>query len=287
MPELPEVEVLKRSLQKKIRFLKIIRIRINNRNLRYKVPYSINKNLKGRVVNNISRISKYLIFHINFSKKLLIHLGMSGTIHLIKKKNKNNTNASFYHSSYLPQKHNHIEISFSNNIKMIYNDPRRFGYLKLLKKNYLFEKPISNLGPDPFSCKFNFKYIKNFIYKKKINIKNLLMNQTFVGGIGNIYANEILYYCKLRPTKTVNQLSKKNILNVILQTRKVLNKAIIFGGSSIRNFKKTDGVPGNFQKNFKVYGKNNAQCPRHGCDGYIQKILVSSRSAFYCPNCQI
>jgi len=287
MPELPEVEVLKRSLQKKIRFLKIIRIRINNRNLRYKVPYSINKNLKGCVVNNISRISKYLIFHINFSKKLLIHLGMSGTIHLIKKKNKNNTNASFYHSSYLPQKHNHIEISFSNNIKMIYNDPRRFGYLKLLKKNYLLTKPIINLGPDPFSYKFNLKYIKNFIYKKKINIKNLLMNQTFVGGIGNIYANEILYYCKLRPTKTVNQLSKKNILNIILQARKVLNKAIIFGGSSIRDFKKTDGVPGNFQQNFKVYGKNNAQCPRHGCDGYIQKIIVSSRSAFYCPNCQI
>ena len=287
MPELPEVEVLKRSLQKKIRFLKIIRIRIYNRNLRYKVPYSINKNLKGCVVNNISRISKYLIFHINFSKKLLIHLGMSGTIHLIKKKNKNNTNASFYHSSYLPQKHNHIEISFSNNIKMIYNDPRRFGYLKLLKKNYLLEKPIINLGPDPFSYKFNLKYIKNFIYKKKINIKNLLMNQKFVGGIGNIYANEILYYCKLRPTKTVNQLSKKNILNIILQARKVLNKAIILGGSSIRNFKKTDGVPGNFQQNFKVYGKNNVQCPRHGCDGYIQKILVSSRSAFYCPKCQI
>ena len=113
------------------------------------------------------------------------------------------------------------------------------------------------------------------------------MNQKFVGGIGNIYANEILYYCKLRPKKTVNQLSKKNILNIILQTRKVLNKAIILGGSSIRDFKKTDGVLGSFQKNFKVYGKSNAQCPRHNCDGYIQKILVSSRSAFYCPKCQI
>jgi len=287
MPELPEVEVLKRSLQKKIRFSKITRIRIYNRNLRYKVPYSIKRNLENHVVNNISRISKYLIFHINFSKKLLVHLGMSGSIHLIEKNNKINTNASFYHSSYLPQKHNHIEIIFNNDIKMIYNDPRRFGYFKLLKKNYLLEKPIINLGPDPFSSKFNFDYIKNFTYKKKINIKNLLMNQKFVSGIGNIYANEILYYCKLRPTKTVNQLSKKNILNIILQTRKVLNKAIILGGSSIRDFKKTDGVLGNFQKNFKVYGKNNAQCPRHSCDGYIQKILVSSRSAFYCPKCQI
>ena len=287
MPELPEVEVLKRSLQKKIRFLKIIRIRINNRNLRYKVPYSINKNLKNHVVNNISRISKYLIFHINFSRKLLIHLGMSGTIHLIEKNNKDNTNSSFYHSSYLPKKHNHIEISFSNDIKMIYNDPRRFGYLKLLKKNYLLEKPIINLGPDPFSCSFNLEYIKNYIYKKKISVKSLLMNQKFVGGIGNIYANEILYYCKLRPTRTVNRLSKKDILNIILQARKVLDKAIMFGGSSIRDFKKTDGVSGNFQQNFKVYGKNNTQCPRYVCGGCIQKVLVSGRAAFYCPKCQI
>ena len=286
MPELPEVEVLKRSLQKKIRFCKIIRVKIYNRNLRYKVPYSINKNLKNHVVNNISRISKYLIFHINFSKKLLIHLGMSGTIHLIEKNNKNNTNASFYHSSYLPQKHNHIEISFSNDIKMIYNDPRRFGYFKLLKKNFLLENPIVNLGPDPFSYKFNFRYIKNFIHNKKINIKNLLMNQKFVGGIGNIYANEILYYCRLRPTKIVDELSKANILNIILHTKKVLNKAIQFGGSSIKNFKKINGVPGNFQQNFKVYGKNNDQCIRRGCGGYIHKISISNRSAFYCSKCQ-
>ncbi len=287
MPELPEVEILKRSLKKKIRFSKIIGIKIFNRNLRYKVPYSINRNLKNHVINNISRISKYIIFHVNFSKKLLIHLGMSGTIYLIKKNNKNNTNANFYHSPNLPQKHNHIEISFSNDIKMIYNDPRRFGYVKLLNKNYLLAKPIVDLGPDPFSYKFNFKYFKNFIYKKKLNIKNLLMNQKFVSGIGNIYANEILYYCKLRPTKIVNQLSKGDILYIILKTRKVLNKAIIFGGSSIRDYKKTDGIPGNFQKTFKVYGKNHTKCPRGQCDGYIKRILISSRSTFYCQKCQI
>ena len=108
------------------------------------------------------------------------------------------------------------------------------------------------------------------------------MNQKFVGGIGNIYANEILYYCKLRPTRTVNRLSKKDILNIILQARKVLDKAIMFGGSSIRDFKKTDGVSGNFQQTFKVYGKNNTLCSRYGCNGYIQKILLSNRSTFYC-----
>tara|TARA_Y100000590_G_C15668068_1_gene995232 strand:- start:623 stop:1486 length:864 start_codon:yes stop_codon:yes gene_type:complete len=287
MPELPEVEVLKRSLQKKVRLCRIIRVRIYNRNLRYKIPFSIIKKLKNRVIKNISRISKYLLFHINSSEKLLIHLGMSGTIHLIEKNNKKNTNASFYHLANLPSKHNHVEILFSNNIKMVYNDPRRFGYIKILKSNYLKQKPIIYLGPDPFSYKFNFTYFKNYIYKKKINIKNLIMNQNFVSGIGNIYANEILYYCRLRPTKKVNNLSQKNILDIIMHTKKVLDKAIKFGGSSIRDFKRTDGLSGSFQQNFKVYGKNNTLCTRYGCDGYIKKILMSGRSAFYCPKCQI
>ena len=112
------------------------------------------------------------------------------------------------------------------------------------------------------------------------------MNQKFVGGIGNIYANEILYYCRLRPTKIVDELSKANILNIILHTKKVLNKAIQFGGSSIKNFKRINGASGKFQQNFKVYGKNNAQCIRRGCSGYIHKISISNRSAFYCSKCQ-
>ena len=287
MPELPEVEILKRSLKKEIRFCKIIKIKIHNANLRYKVPNSIIKNLKNHIVNNIIRISKYLIIDFKLSKKLLIHLGMTGTLHLLKKDNKKNTNASFYKSPALPNKHNHIEIHFSNNIKMIYNDPRRFGYFKLIKKNNFLNDLILNLGPDPFSSKFSYRYIKNFINGKKVNIKTLLMDQKFLSGLGNIYTNEILYHCKLKPTKNVSLLTKKNILNIILQARKVLDRAIMFGGSSIRNFKKADGVSGNFQRNFKVYGKNNTQCSRYGCNGYIQKILLSNRSAFYCPKCQI
>ena len=169
---------------------------------------------------------------------------------------------------------------------MIYNDPRRFGYFKLLKKNYLLNKPFVNLGPDPFSKNFNYKYINNYIYNKKINIKNLLMNQKFVGGIGNIYANEILFFCKLQPIKIAKELSKKNILDIILYTKKVLNKAIRFGGSSIKNFKKIDGNLGDFQQKFKVYGKNNVKCRRSKCNGYIRKVLISNRSAFYCSICQ-
>ncbi len=286
MPELPEVEILKRSLKKKIKFCKVAKIKIHNANLRYKVPQLINQNLKNHTVLNVSRISKYLIIDFNFSKKLLIHLGMTGTVHLVKKNNKKYTNASFYHSSSLPKKHNHIEIYFKNNIKMIYNDPRRFGYFKLFEKKYLLNNLIKNLGPDPFSSKFNYNYIKKFIQNKKIKIKILLMNQKFLGGLGNIYANEILYNCKLKPTKSVNLLTKKNIQNLIYQSRNTLKKAIKFGGSSIRDFKKTDGTSGNYQHNFNVYGKNNTNCPRYSCTGSIKKILISKRSSFYCPKCQ-
>ena len=194
MPELPEVEILKESLSKNIKLAKIRNIKINNINLRYKIPKSLNKILKGQVIKNISRISKYLILHFKFNKKLLIHLGMSGTIHLIRNKNDLNTNASFCHSLNLPKKHNHIEISLNNGLQLIYNDPRRFGYLKLMSKNFMKESPLNKLGPDPFHSSFNFEYIKNYVKNKKRSIKNLLMDQTFVSGIGNIYANEILFF---------------------------------------------------------------------------------------------
>jgi len=286
MPELPEVEILKKSLNKNIKLAKITKIKINNRNLRYKVPANLNKILTGQIIKNISRVAKYLIFHFTFEKKLLIHLGMSGTIHLIRKKNKKSTNASFYHSSNLPKKHNHIEIKFNNKLKLIYNDPRRFGYFRLLTKNFINESPLNNLGPEPFSLSFNFFYIKKFIKNKKINIKNLLMNQKFVSGIGNIYANEILFYCHLNPLKSIAKLNDKNIFEIIKNTKIVLKRAIFFGGSSIKNFKKTNGGIGNFQQKFKVYGKQNSSCDRIKCNGVLKKIIIGNRATFFCPECQ-
>ena len=286
MPELPEVEILKKSLNKNIKSAKITKVKINNRNLRYKVPANLNKILTGQKIKNISRAAKYLIFHFSFEKKLLIHLGMSGTIHLIKEKNITNTNTSFYHSSDLPKKHNHIEIQLNNTLKLIYNDPRRFGYFKLLTKNFINQNPLNKLGPEPFSSSFNLFYIKKFIKNKKKNIKNLLMDQKFVSGIGNIYANEILFYCHLKPLKSIAQLNDRNILSIIKNTKKVLKQAIFLGGSSIKNFKNTNGKIGNFQQKFKVYGRQNSPCDRIKCNGILKKIIISSRASFFCSECQ-
>jgi len=212
---------------------------------------------------------------------------MSGTIHLFNKNQILDTNASFYGTLNPHKKHNHIVINLNNNLNLIYNDPRRFGYFKILNENFMKEKPLRNLGPDPFSVSFNSTYIKRYIKNKKKNIKNLLMDQAFVSGLGNIYTNEILFYCRINPIKIISKLSKKNILNIIINTRKVLSKAISFGGSTIRDFKKTDGKFGNFQQIFKVYGKQNQKCSRNKCIGLIKKIVICNRSTFYCSKCQI
>ncbi len=285
MPELPEVEVLKRSLQKKIRFSKIIRIKIYNRNLRYKVPYSISRDLKNHIVNNISRISKYIIFHINFSKKLLIHLGMSGTIHLINRKNFNkNTNTSFYNPPNLPLKHNHIEF-FLEKYQLIYNDPRRFGFFKIFEKKSLSDF-FNNVGPEPLNNKFNINYISNYFINKKKNIKSFLLDQKFVSGIGNIYANEILFCCKINPLKKAKNLTKLDIKKIRYFSKSILNQAIKKGGSSIRDFKNVEGRNGSYQNEFKVYQRENLNCLNKDCSGKIKKKVISKRSTFFCNRCQ-
>ena len=168
MPELPEVEIIKQNLSKKIKYKKIQEVIITNRNLRFKIPPKFDLLLKNKVIGKVTRFSKYLI--LNFSDKsfCLIHLGMSGTIHLIKKNNLNQfTNTSFYNSPILPIKHNHVEIKFKD-LKIIYNDPRRFGFFKYIKNEKELLSKFSHLGPEPLSKKFNLKYLlKYFLSKKK------------------------------------------------------------------------------------------------------------------------
>ena len=281
MPELPEVEVVRKSLQKKIK--KVI---IRNRNLRIKIPSDFKSFLIGQRVIKINRFSKYLIFHLSNNSYCLIHLGMSGTIHLIDHNKKNRlTNTSFYHSPILPPKHNHIEIIFEKS-KIIYNDPRRFGFFQIIKNLDLLKKRFIHLGPEPFQSKFNLEYVFSFFKGKEKNIKNYLLDQNFVSGIGNIYANEILFLSKINPNKKVYLLKKIDCEKIINFSKKVLINAIKKGGSSIKDFKNLSGKNGSFQKNFKVYERKGLSCKRSKCEGVIQKKVISSRSTFFCNICQ-
>jgi formamidopyrimidine-DNA glycosylase len=286
MPELPEVEIVKKSLAKKIQQKKIQKVIIKNRNLRFKIPLKFEELLKNKIIKKVSRFSKYLIFNFSDDSFCLIHLGMSGTIHLIKKNNFNKfTNTSFYNSPCLPKKHNHVEIQFKD-LKVIYNDPRRFGYFKYIVTKQMLIDGFSHLGPEPFSKKFNLKYLMKYFLNKRKNIKDFLLDQKFVSGIGNIYASEILFLSKINPTTYAMKLSKEDCKKIIIFSRSVLKKAIKKGGSSIRDFKNTSGQSGNFQKEFKVYQRENLNCLRSKCDGKIMKLFISNRSTFFCNICQ-
>ena len=237
MPELPEVEIVRQSLVKKISGKIIKKVIIKNRKLRVKIPLNFEGILKNQKIIKVDRFSKYLILFLSNKSICIIHLGMSGTIHLVNFNSKNFiTNLSFYNSAELPKKHNHVEIIFDD-FKIIYNDPRRFGFFEIIKNYRLLKRRFEKFGPEPFNSKFNMGYLKLKLKKKEKNIKNFLLDQNFVSGIGNIYASEILFLSKIKPDKKAKNLTEKDFKKILIYSKKILFEAIIKGGASIKNFK--------------------------------------------------
>ena len=286
MPELPEVEIVRQSLDKKIKQKRVKKVIIRNRNLRYLLPNNFKSYIKNKKIIKVERFSKYLIIHFLEGDYCLVHLGMSGTIHIVDKFNSSKfTNTSFYHSPILPKKHNHVELEFDN-FKVIYNDPRRFGFFQLIENRNVLKQRFKHLGPEPFDKKFNLNYLLGFFKYKNKDIKSFLLDQRFVSGIGNIYASEILFSSKIDPFKKAKLLTKNECKKIIFNSKKILNRAIIKGGSSIRNFQDISGTLGGFQKEFKVYQQEGAGCKRPKCNGIIKKKITSNRSTFFCVSCQ-
>jgi len=285
MPELPEVEIVKKSLKKNVKDKKILDVIVTNRNLRFKVDKDFEKILKNRKIQNVNRYAKNIILELNGNIYVIIHLGMTGTFHLIRKNILKNTNLSFYQSKDLPIKHNHIVLIFKK-FRVIYNDPRRFGFFKLLKDKESFKLYLKNIGYEPLDKNFSLKYLKKSILFRKKCIKSILLDQKIISGIGNIYANEILFHSGLNPRKKGLKLKDFELKYLYKYSKLVLKKAILKGGSSIRDFRNTEGAKGSFQDNFKVYNKDDHNCPNKKCNYKIKKINISNRSTFYCENCQ-
>lgn len=286
MPELPEIEIVKRSLIKMINKARIIDIKIKNKNLRYKIPNNFYNHLINEKIIKISRKSKYLILHFK-TKILLIHFGMTGKFLVLKNKSKKLFKTSFYYDLNILPKHNHIHFFLSGGITLIYNDVRRFGFIKLYKNKKISDiKHISKLGLEPFSKKLNINYFKKIIKGKNVNIKVLLMDQTFICGLGNIYVNEVLFMSNINPLRKCKKLNNNEIKKIILNIKLILKIAISKGGSSIQNFNNTDGKSGSFQQLFKVYGREKNFCSSIPCKGVIKKINISNRSSFFCNKCQ-
>lgn len=269
MPELPEVEVILRGLKSLIGD-KILYSIIRCYNLRWPVSSEIYK-LKNNFILNIKRRARYLIIKLEYGN-ILIHLGMSGSFYLFDKTEK-----------VIIKKHDHIDLIFSNKI-LRYNDPRRFGFW-LWTKNLENNKFLQKLGPEPFSKKFNDNYLFQKSKFTRKNVKNWLMDNKLVVGIGNIYANEILFLSKIHPNRLTKSLNTQDCCNIVNNTKKILLESIKKGGTTIRNFSKINKKKGDFSKELKVYKRELEKCLF--CHSYIKRILNNKRATFFCPKCQI
>jgi len=288
MPELPEVEVVKKSLIGKTQNLIIKAVKIKDRRLRYKIDEIQIKKIIGLKLKKISRRSKYLLFFFSKNLVMLVHLGMTGKFFYVDEKNSKYKTSFYYEiNEDKDKKHDHIIFYLQNNKKLIYNDVRKFGFIKLLYKHELDQNShLKNLGPEPLKKEFNFSYFKKFIFGRNRIIKDILMDQKFVSGLGNIYVNEILFFSGVKPTKKVHYLSDLEIKKIIKFTKKILTKAISLGGSSIKDFSSSSGKKGLFQQHFKVYGRNGENCKNNKCKGNISKIVLGNRASFLCVKCQ-
>ena len=287
MPELPEVEVVKRSLTNKLQNLIIKEVKINDERLRYPIDKNKIRKLVGLKLEKIERKSKFLLFFFN-KIIMMIHLGMTGKLFFVKKKKKKFKTSFYYNiNDKKDQKHDRVVFFFNKNQKLIYNDVRKFGFIKLLnKKDYKSNYHLISLGPEPLKREFHYYYLKKYIKGRNRIVKDILMDQKFVSGIGNIYANEILFSSKVRPFRKVKNLKEFELKKILKFTKEILKRAIKLGGSSIKNFSSSNGKKGSFQQYFKVYGKKGENCSNKNCNHKIIRIVIANRATFYCSNCQ-
>lgn len=271
MPELPEVETVCQGLKHHIKGLTISNIQTSDKNLR--LPFPDFSELKKQKIAGIIRRARYILINTDKKKTLLIHLGMSGKA-LFKER--------------LPkklEKHDHFIMKFEDGSALIYNDPRRFGLVDLVDSAKINQhKMIKNLGPEPLSDEFNAKYLAGQLKGKKINIKTAMMDNSIVVGVGNIYINESLFESRISPVREAQSLTLKELELLVTNIKKILEKAIKLGGSTLRDYVQANGDVGGFQFDFKVYGREGKECVKS--NGKIKKIRQNGRSSFYCPTCQ-
>ena len=288
MPELPEVEVVKRSLTRKVQNLIIQKVNIKDSKLRYHLDKNKFRKIIGLRIKKIERKSKFLLFFLNKNFIMMVHLGMTGKFFFVDRKNTKLKTSFYYNIDYKKeQKYDRVEFILNKNQKLIYNDVRKFGFIKLLSnKEYKDNFHLIHLGPEPLKNTFNYTYFKNYIKGRSRVIKDILMDQKFVSGLGNIYANEILFLSKVKPSRKVKNLKEFELKKIINFTKEVLKNAIELGGSSIKDFSSSNGKKGSFQQHFNVYGKKGATCSNTTCKSIIVKSSISNRSTFFCDNCQ-
>jgi len=270
MPELPEVETTRRGIAPHIEGQQVSQVIVRQGKLRWPVSPEVSTLLPSLRIQQVRRRAKYLLLDTN-KGTLIIHLGMSGSLRI--------TDASTE-----PEKHEHIDIIFTNNTCMRYKDPRRFGSFLWSSSPVEKHKLIQLLGPEPLSDLFNIGDFYPKIQLKKAPIKSVIMDGHIVVGVGNIYASEALFKSGIHPKRAANNISKKRLINLVSAIKDILALAIEQGGTTLKDFVNSSGNPGYFQQKLSVYGRANKPCLV--CDTPIKQVVIAQRSTFYCPQCQ-
>jgi formamidopyrimidine-DNA glycosylase len=282
MPELPEVETVRRGLEPVMTGQIITAAQVNRPDLRWPFPPRMAERLTGARVLGLRRRSKYILADLSSDETLLIHLGMSGRM-LIS----GTTLGQFHHDHPAPQKHDHVVMTMKSGARVTFNDARRFGAMDLLTTTTAEAHPLlSVLGPEPFGNDFSESYLVARLAGRGTPIKSSLLDQHVVAGLGNIYVCEVLHRAGISPLRLSRDLSGVQVAGLVPLIRDVLAEAIAAGGSSLRDYRQADGELGYFQHGFRVYDREGAPCPTPGCTGTIARTVQSGRSSFHCPVCQ-
>jgi formamidopyrimidine-DNA glycosylase len=291
MPELPEVETVRRGLAQAMEGQRLTRVEVRRGDLRWPLAKDFAERLKGRTVTGVGRRAKYLLADLSSGDVLVMHLGMSGSFYVFRETDKHL--GRYHHQRAKHVAHDHVIFHMSSGATVTFNDPRRFGSMKLVARTALDAEPLLNgLGPEPLGNAFDAAMLAQACRAKKTSLKAALLDQRVVAGLGNIYVCEALHRAHLSPKRLASTICDRKggpnerAERLVESIRTVLNQAIKDGGSSLRDHRLTDGDLGLFQHHFRVYDRAGKPCPTPGCRGTVRRIVQNGRSTFYCPVCQ-
>ncbi|MBI2382714.1 MAG: bifunctional DNA-formamidopyrimidine glycosylase/DNA-(apurinic or apyrimidinic site) lyase [Gammaproteobacteria bacterium] len=270
MPELPEVETVRRGIEPHVLGRTIEQVTVRERRLRWPVPADFARRLEGRRVRSVERRAKYLLLDLG-EDRLILHLGMSGRLLVLE-------------PGHPLRKHDHLDVRLSGGVLLRLNDPRRFGAALLWPRGQASHPLLENLGPEPFSDEFSGEYLFELSRGRSAAVKNFLMDGRVVVGAGNIYAAEALFRAGIRPGRAAGRLTRADCARLAAAVREVLVEAVAQGGTTLRDFAGADGAPGYFRQKLFVYGRAGEPCLR--CGTAIKRLVIGQRSSFYCPGCQ-
>ena len=286
MPELPEVETVRRGLAPAMEGARLAKVEVRHRGLRWPIAKDFEKRLTGKTVEGLGRRAKYLLADLSSGDVLVMHLGMSGSFRVNDGKL-----AKYHHEKSKSTAHDHVVFHMSNGATVTFNDPRRFGSMKLVARAKIEQEPLlRSLGPEPLGNEFDAAMLAKACAGKKTSLKAALSDQRVVAGLGNIYVCEALFRARLSPKRQASTVADRNgkpnarAAALVDAIKAVLNDAIKAGGSSLRDHRRADGSLGDFQHNFQVYDREDQPCP--DCKGTIKRFVQNGRSTFYCPSCQ-